>query len=374
MFRLFRLEPRAWRIRAYVPRPAGVNLDESFDAGPPDALWAPGVEGLSQAQVVALAPGQEVSDVTIRYGRQQSAWILAHVVDSAGEPMKGATVLLSDECGRERGRTDDAGLVALQAVPTTACTVTARPNADGTGPREEGRVVVSVAVDDDTHVTIQTASGLEAHGMVQVQGRPVGGSNIEVLAMDTRSVESMIESAVAAVVADDGTFSLAPLTGALMVGANVPDDAYMARVWLGERDVTGRMLEAAAWSAEPLRVELSLDGARLAGVVTTGGGPVVTCSYAIVSVDDRDWQPLSPRWTHGACEEGGSFVSRMLPPGDYFVIASAPGQLDPLPEAITDGTFFRRVAAQGVRVRLQKEGRTEIALPFVDPRALATRR
>lgn len=190
-------------------------------------------------------------------------------------------------------------------------------------------------------------------------------SAVRIIAADPRSPDSLLETLTWTAADDDGGFTLGPLRGPLHLGTEgLGDEAYVARVRVGERDVTGQALEALTWASAPISLELSVEGVRLEGLVKGVGGSAESCSYVVLPAEERDWSAISTGWAYGDCEAEGRFLSRLLPPGDYITLASDTVALGAQPDIVLHAEFHSLIRRHAKRVRLHG-ARTTTEVPVV---------
>lgn len=122
----------------------------------------------------------------------------------------------------------------------------------------------------------------------------------------------------------------------------VPPNAYVARVYQGERAVQGAMRVLPSNEAGPVRVVLRDDSAQIAGTVSGNGRPAAG-AFVVLAPKQRE---AVHRFQTAAVGKDGSFLFSGVAPGDYELFAFESDEDD----AYLDAGFLARFSARAVRV------------------------
>ncbi|HEX5475330.1 MAG TPA: carboxypeptidase-like regulatory domain-containing protein [Vicinamibacterales bacterium] len=359
-FRIYGLAPGQYYVSASLRSPQMVTFDVTGAAagGPvgsmPDSGYAPtyypGTPSSSDAQPIAIGPGQEVDSLDFAMQAVKTVRIRGTVMSSAGQPVGGARVVLIPAVHDSMSfapagtsRTASNGTFTMTGIAPGDYTLETTSNdreqmmiavmtgtADATSRparREPEFAAMPLSVNgtniDDLVVT--TARGAHATGRLVFEGQtaPPGLSKLRILAVPAGSdVRGPVGTST---VKDDGTFELTGLSGARGLRAgNLPRGWFLDTVEYDGADVTDTGIEfKPGTDVSGIVIRYTQQQTHLTGTVATDAGIAAT-DYTILvfSQDPHAWtQVLGGRTREARPDQDGQFKIDGLRPGDYYAIA-----------------------------------------------------
>ncbi len=315
--------------------------------------YFPGTPRVTDARLVTVAAGQDLDSLDFAVGAAAPARVAGHVVDSSGKPaammafrlqgIGAPTGQVSGFYGSPQG--DDFQFPSVPPgdywlMATTMTSMTAVP--------EFSVQRVTIAGQDMTELTITTAKGAVLNGKIEISGPsgPTGSSgpagqalpaNLHVVAAQTDYELPTAQNnsngppqpgpspAAPVAVNGDGTFMFNGVFGPRVFRVDhVPDDWAVARVTLGETDITDTPTDfTGANTAQPLHIVITTNTAAVSGVVQNDQGqPVSGARIVVFGRDAQSWGWRSRFIKSAESTADGHYVVKGLLPGEYFVIAT----------------------------------------------------
>ena len=372
-FRLFGLAPGDFYVRAAYNTPSAMAVAPG--AGPRFGYaptFYPSALDIDGAQKVPVRKGQDTVGIEVVLQRAKVVTVSGRATDSSGNPLapRRGYVNLSpyvEGAGPSGGlgaRQQEDGTFSFQNVPPGRYLLSARAGMsegpDGMPPEGASRTVIVEG--EDVIADIQTNTGATVSGRVVVEGTgagpttgasgPTGPARIMVSARlsDPMSGVGGIGAGQPTPAAEDGTFQLTGLRGALLPLASAPRAVLKSVTFGGEDIVTTGLTLAGTERIEGVTITLTTDTATIDGTVTTSGGEPAEAWIIVFPDDDTRWFPMSPFVRIGrsratavasggrgastpsaspgtsptasaASRQAGGFVTPMLLPGRYAIIA-----------------------------------------------------
>src|SRR5436309_2363504 len=294
-------------------------------------------QGTDAGAVLALKPGQKISDVLFRM--TAAAVITGRVNNEDGEPMirgqvigpggpaKNALVILEqpgvDDFGSSRqSRTDEKGIFKLKGIPPGSYVIVAYEEREGvmTG---KARQKVEIGGESIESLTISLGSGATFQGRVTVSGP--GSLTSDRISVALFPVDEDEQLGGHGRVKKDGTFEI----------TSVKDGNYAIRLWglehdwyvksvrLGADDILekGLQLEKGA-SGGRLEVVVSSASAQVEGSVNEGSEAMIGAHVRITPDPETPYNRFRSR--SAKTDQAGNFSITGLAPGEYRVFASYP--------------------------------------------------
>jgi hypothetical protein len=360
-FRLFGLAPGDFYVRAsYMPSAMTVTPGAGPRLGYAPTFY-PSALDIDGAQKVSVRKGQDTVGIEVVLQRALVATVSGRAADSAGNPLasrRGFVSLSPYPDGSMPGgfgaRQQEDGTFSFQNVPPGRylLSATAGMSEGPNGMPREGASRTVVVDGEDVIADIQTNTGATVSGWVVVEGAgadpaaatsgPMGPARITVSARPSDLMTGVrgFSGGQPTPAAEDGTFQLTGLRGALLLQAFGPRAALKSVTHGGVDIVATGLTLAGTERIEGVTITLTTDAAMIDGTVTTAGGEPAEAWVIVFSDDETRWFPMSPfvrigrsRPTAGASggrgsptasaasRQAGGFATPMLLPGRYAIVA-----------------------------------------------------
>jgi protocatechuate 3,4-dioxygenase beta subunit len=303
-------------------------------------VYYPGVTDKSQAKVVEVRPGSEVTDVDISRGRRaESHRVAGRVVDGeTGAPVPNVEVGYADASkpflpSRGAGvHTNDAGEFRVENVPTGRYVAYAVAGTGGDSYSEAAPFEVSS--DDVQGLQVKVRRGTTVSGVAVVEGvnDPAVLAKLSTVTVSTlKAGDQTVLSGARATLGPDGSFRLTgvpPGRIALVVTAYPSRDFTLNRVEQGGVVQPSGMLQVAPGEQmNGVKLVLSYGRGNVTGQVTPQNGTLPAGTRVTVNVTRAN----TPGRLYGSAvaDPAGHFVITNVPAGSYDLVVrtSAPTRL-----------------------------------------------
>ena len=287
------------------------------------ALLYPGVEDLSGAARLSLAPGVELGGLDFHFRRVRVVTVRGTAVfPSGGTPPEAVNLQLipDDPLARITGQRD------TRSDPKTGKFVITgvRPGtwklmgSDTDSPAAWlARVELTVGTAPVRDVKLELQPALNLAGTLELEGErgaEQGKMQIYFSALD----DAQPSSPPPATVGENGGFSIQGVfPGTWIVNVMpLPPNSYVKSIRLGDQESAGQVLVVPPAAAGPLRIVLSANGSEISGVVE--GAPAGSHpSVIVVANPEGDLSRNRHLQRVARVSGGGSFLLRGLAPGEY---------------------------------------------------------
>lgn len=357
---------------------ASPGNSEKFDLV---TTYLPQALDLESAAVLDVAPGQTLTDLTIRMARAPTYHIRGHVegLPSKGQG-KGPQVSL--------GMADDMGPGSLHSVSIapdgtfdfpniqtgsyTLRIMGTDPNSSSGGGRVRSdrllaRADVQVGTGDVNGVALSVLPPVAITGHVVIENANGASYNltqtrINVMPVDSTSFGSMFSARQNGVISADGSFSLQGLDpGRYYVSAaNVPRGTYVKTIAFNQQDLGNNPMDLSQGGAATLDVILRQGVAEVDGMVAANSDSSSNTSQSRVTVilAPEQTPPDGLGLIFSSAVPGQSFVIQNVPPGRYhaFALEHWDAQLWQNPD------FLHAVIGDGASVEVEENGHAQIQL------------
>ncbi|MGA2610436.1 MAG: carboxypeptidase-like regulatory domain-containing protein [Terriglobia bacterium] len=364
-YRIWGLEAGQYLVAATYQRPQtnpGQQVDEVYLP-----TFHPSTADTSQASVVEVQPGAEVSGIDVDLRQAHAVVVRGRVmVDGLVKSLRGVFVSLAPHVAAEGGYSlsnyggpvqSDSGDFEIRGVPPGPYDLSAMWN---DGKRQlYGRVPVEVGSANLDGVTFVLGSPITLVGRFRVEGSdqfdftrlglwlqpiysPMGGESSQAKADGTFVVENVY----------DGNYRL-HISG-------FPEQYYVKSAREGGSDVLESGLTISR-SQPPSRLEivLSSDGGRVDGSVLQEQHPV--SGAWVVLVPDPPHREREEIYSMKATDAFGHFSLLGLPPGDFKLFAWEPVQ----GTNYTDPDFFKAFEDRGTPVHIGERQQQTVQLEVI---------
>jgi protocatechuate 3,4-dioxygenase beta subunit len=333
-FRLYGLMPGDYYITAVAQM--GMFADDSNDTTGYAPTYYPGTGNVAEAQRVSVGVGQEVSNVTFALLATRTVRITGTVIDSKGERVANAFVMLQDTeaaggmfMQRGGGRVRPDGSFILSNVTPGTYTLTVNTamgmGSPGGDEPEFATVRVTVGNEDLSGINLVTNKGATVSGSVVPAAGAAGNlstAGAMVMHQPARFEMMMGMGMRPAKVESDGTFRVTGVQGQRIFRVNgLPPNWMMKAVILNGDDVTDKPVEfKGSEEVTGLQILVTDRVPEVNGRVTTAKGePTRDYTVLIFPADSSKWGYPSRHIRSGRADQEGMFKIRALPPDEEYL-------------------------------------------------------
>ncbi len=357
----------------------GLTLSDSTGRQQPVVfrdVFHPGVPSPSDAAVVSIQPGQEVSGIDITMAPVPAGRVEGTIVHSSPVRLQNGSVTLLDGSrawGRSEPRAtpDSEGRFAFDRVPAGRYTLTFQARSMA-APMEPQRSETWWA-----HTDVMVTAGETATARLDVsEGARVSGrfETPAATALPLDKIWMRLDTPAGPFARTDrggygeqrrgAAFAIAGVPpGPLGLTVNAPPPWWLLAALLGDRDILDAPIDLVSGDAiENLRVVMTDAVSAIEGIVAGADAqPQSDLDVVVFPSDRRLWSGGARRIRMVQPDLDGRFHVNELPPGDYLIAVNLDTALEP---AIRSDDLDRLVA--GARpVRVQLGGVAKIALTLV---------
>jgi protocatechuate 3,4-dioxygenase beta subunit len=337
-YRLYGLQPGQYVVGAFIG-------DVSSDDVPGYArTYFPGIEDASNAQFVAVGPGQDVVGLDFPMARVRTARISGRVINWQGEPAGGSLILMPSWRASTVPAEPTGARIQLQDqrfefrnVPPGDYVIQAGGGKSNRWTESEfAAMPVSVNGVDVSDLIVQKVPGSIVAGSISFNTLeraklPAPGA-ISITAVPVDPDQSPSNGWAEANIFSNWQFQMGGLSGPRrLIATRLPAGWTLEQIRVGGIDVTDRPLSFGRADPPLTDVEIILSDriSQLSGTVTDDGNRPVRGAHVIVFAADRDrWFSGSRFLREAIADEQGAYAVSGLPFGSYYVTTLA----QPLPE------------------------------------------
>jgi len=262
------------------------------------------------------------------------------IVDAAGQPVAGASVMLFPTTGGDvralisaRIGTEPDGTFAFRNVAAGAYVVQAfgRPEGGGNlGRAPFGSLAIDVPDGGRSDLVVRVGSAT-ARGHISFEGAaaPPRPGVVSVWPQPAEFVSAPVGGGPPpSVTHDDWTFEVNMMSGRRVIRVNVGAPGWMLkRVTLDGRDITDEPVDFSKGDVNGLEITMTSNAASVSGTVTDNGALATGYGVLVFSDDQTKWTFPSRYIATGAPNQQGTFRVSGLPAGSYRVIALLAAQI-----------------------------------------------
>ena len=318
-FRISGLQPGSYYIVATSTETWRNEKKETL--GYPSTYYPAGTA--DQAQLVALRPSEQRSDLFLTLQAGRTANISGRVVRAAGEPAAGAAVTIAYRypgvimtAGMRSVRAGADGSFQIKDVPGGAYKVMSGG--------DDADLTVSGADIDNVVLTHRTGSTVTG-AIITDEGTPPPFPVSGVRVLIETSSEKVLPTVRVVQVGTDWSFTMKNLGGPFMFRVlGIPDDWMMASATLGEADIADEPFDVPTGGKEiaGVRIVVTRKVGTVSGTVLDAKGAASSAASVIVFSDDsKYWGPGSRFVRTTRPGSDGRFSFSHLPPGAYRAVA-----------------------------------------------------
>jgi protocatechuate 3,4-dioxygenase beta subunit len=356
-FRLFGVPPGQYYLVATWRSTNPMNAQEKIAYAP---MYYPGTENAAQAQRLALAAGQELSDIVLSLKPLRATRVSGTVVTSDGRPMGGYVMVMSmggfGFNGSSGGPIRPDGTFMVNGLAPGEYTLRAQSGGMPSDESEVGIAKITATGDDITDLRIvatkpsmlsgrivtDPASAAALPAILQLMLSPIDPGTMPMGMMPTK-------------MGADGSFEMRSGPGRMRINAMGAPGWTIRSVRLNGSDITDAGIEIkASEDISGLEIELTNKVTAISGLVTNARGEPVKDYSAIAFTQDREkWKESNRYQGVGRPDQDGRFKISGLRPGDYYIIA-----LDKIEQGqSTDPDFLETIRSKATMFTI-REGET----------------
>jgi hypothetical protein len=339
-FRLFGLPPGEYFVTATFRNFLSPDTADDRTAYAP--TYYPGTGNVSQAQRIAIAPGQTVSGIVMALLPVRTWRISGVALDSAGKPLTNGYVSANGRLGmvgmggNGGAITPDGRFTIAGVTPGDYVLRTGFP----TGESALHAITVGDADVNDVQLVATPLSTLSGRVVFDSPNNVPKGSTIRISAQRPDPMLG-VGVPVAGPVKDDFTFDIKVAPGhAVIRGSQPANDWRFKRVTVNGEDVSDTGVDIPPNGAvSNIVVEFTNRLNEVSGTVAVGSAdPAVDAWVVIFAQDPRRWTPPSRYVVPARPDRDNHFRTRLMA-GDYYAIVVG----DVEPGEWTDPEYLARV-------------------------------
>jgi hypothetical protein len=290
-------------------------------------VYYPGVTQRSQAQAVAVEPGDEVQADFILL-RTKTVEISGKVIGIDGKPATNLSVFLietppSEFSSNQDASSDAKGEFKLRGVPPGNYMLMANESSTGDGIDYHAQEKIEVGEDNVDSIMLALGRGTKISGRVAVAN---GNLRLERLSITLTSPELEIYGG-SSKLKEDGSFEIVDVPdGSFTFEVNGLEEGYYIRsARLGRDDILANGLQIAkGQTTGAIQVVLSHSTAQLEGSVTQDGTPLTGARVRLTPTPETAYNRTRAQTTR--TDQSGHFMFAAIAPGQYKVLAKVSPQ------------------------------------------------
>jgi hypothetical protein len=366
-FSLGKLPPGHYVVCADVMRMGlpGATSPPPADGTPETAYvstYMPSTTDAAQAQKVDIAPGGEVTGLSIHMQKSVVVRVKGKLTDETGQPIKTAQVMMIAGGGRMGSMSmamvnDPEGKFEIANVQPGSYTIMT-VQMQGSSPKMSMQplMVPEKGVDN---VKLGTRADATIQGKVAIDGD--AKIPLKAFTLMLSPSEGLAVMPATGKADETGAFTLDHVAPAAyeLTFPFIPEGAYLKSVDFNGRESLGHALDFTGLTAGTLRVLLGTDGGKLEGHVTREDQPAADATVVLVPADPNRRFPETVR--RGSSDETGHLTLKDVPPGDYLAFAWEKVE----DEAWYDPDFLKTVQSQAVKVQIRSKATEPVELKLI---------
>jgi len=374
-FRIVNVPPGKYYIQANIQR---IMMNGSAPPTPSETHSAPGTAFVStyypsaaemaQATRIEAQAGLELAGQDITLRKEKVVKVSGTVLDSDGSPARQTFVSLAVTDGFMRyssvsSMVDEKGNFTLNNVRPGQYTVMAN-RMDGQN-HQAARTPLTVSDSDVASVALQLLPGLEAKGLMVLEGSDQKDFDFSSFFLGVEALDSSPFGGSGTEARSDGTFTIPQLSSPGRYTLSAHPNAgkgYVQSIQVGGEDVYGKEVDGAALASGGLRVVVRLDSARVTGTVEIPEdrkanlrSPAVVLQPADPRLRNRSQFSISP------LNQTNSFEVKNLRPGDYLAFAFEECDYS----SLEDPEVFAALESKATKVSLARGESKALSLKLV---------
>jgi protocatechuate 3,4-dioxygenase beta subunit len=334
-YRIVNVLPGKYYIQASIQRMmmgGGAPPVPSETAGAPRTAFVstyyPSATEMAQATRIEAQAGLERSGQDITLRKEKVVKVSGKVLDADGAPAKQTFVSLAVTEGLMRysgvgSAVDEKGIFTLNNVRPGQYTVMAYNLLDSQS-NQAAQTPLTVGDCDVTNVALQLLPGLEAKGLIVLEGSDRKDFDFSSFFLGVEAADSSPFGGSGTEAKSDGTFTIPQISPGRYTLSVHPDagEGYVQSIQVGGEDVFGKEVDGAALASGGLRVVVRLDSAKVTGTVEIPEDRKANLrSPTIVFVPAGPRLRSASQFSIAPLDQTNSFELKNLRPGDYLAFA-----------------------------------------------------
>ena len=338
---------------------AAVKIHPEASAGEPQqqysygAQYYPGADRAESATLIAVQPGQEISQIDFRLQARPAALIGGKIIipANAGSVKDVSVRIMSQDLGNRMAMgagapPPDYNFRGPQLAPgsyllVAQATIESRPY--------RGVQMIDLGPQGLHDIAIPIEASVDLTGSVSVEGPDAGKHAASFVTLVPGDDIPWNAPPLRANVNKDGSFKITGVPpGVWDINAGpIPSSGYIKSMRLGDQDVLTEEMMIRPSTAEPLKIVLSTRAATLEGDVVQGDQPT---RAAILLAPDGKFRRVTSFNRFAVADDKGHFEIKNATPGEYRLYAFE--ELDQ--RSIQDPDFLKPFERFGVPVTLRE--------------------
>jgi Carboxypeptidase regulatory-like domain len=366
-FSLGKLPPGHYVLCADIQRMGfpGAAAPPPADGTPETAYvstYMPNTTDAAQAQTVDIAPGGEVTGLSIRLQKSVVVRVKGKLTDETGQPIKTAQIMMMAGGGRIGSMSmatvnDPEGKFEIANVQPGSYTIMTM-QMQGSSPKisMQPLMVPDKGVDN---LKLGTRTDATIQGKVAIDGD--AKIPLKAFTLMLTPAEGLAVMPATGKADETGAFTLQHVVPATyeLTFPFIPEGAYLKSVDFNGREALGRELDCTGLTTGTLRVLLGTDGGKVEGHVSREDKPAADATVVLVPADPNRRFPETVR--RGSSDETGHLTLKDVPPGDYLAFAWEKVE----DEAWYDADFLKTAQSQAVKVQIGPKATEQVELKLI---------
>ena len=330
------------------------------------AQYYPGTTGEESATMLAVQPGQEISQIDFRLTARQSAILQGKVIvpESANSVRDLMVNIMAEEFGHRMITGYGAGPPEFRfggaQLPPGSYVLVAQGTVDGRRYRGVQRIELAAQGAPDVAITLDAPVDLA--GTVKVEGPDANKHPALFVNLVPGDGIPWNAPQLRANVNKDGSFKINGVPpGVWDVGAGpIPPGGYIKSMYLGDQDVLTEEMAIRSSTADPLNIVIGTRAAAIEGEVVQADQ---SARASVVLAPYGKFQHVLSFYRLAASDEKGHFEIKNATPGEYRLYAFEEFN----PQSIQDPDYLKPYESRGVPVTLREGPNGSQKLSVISP-------
>ena len=366
-FRLFGVSPGQFYLVATWRSPnPGANEERTAYA----PMYFPGTDNPAQAQRIALAIGEEKSDIVMALRPIRATRISGTATGSDGKPMTGSVMVMSTSGYgfnmTASGMIRPDGTFSVNGIAPGEYTVRAQAVNGGGRDTEIATAKITATGDDINDLQLVAAKPSSATGRILMDPAAAATLPQGLMLFPMPMEPGVMPMGVGPTrMGDDGTFELKAAPGRTRINTGGAVGWTIRSIRLNGIDITDTGIDFKPnEDISGIEIEITNKVTSITGLVTNSRGETVKDYTAIAFAQDREKWKINGRYQAiGRPDQDGRFKMGGLTPSDYYIIA-----LDKVdPNQINDPDFLDSVKVRATAITVREGDTRTVDLKIVVP-------
>ena len=366
-FRLFGVAPGQYYITATWRQTNPMNNEDRTAYAP---IYFPGTDNPAQAQRIALAVGEEKSDLVMALRPMRATRVSGTATDADGRPMTGSVMVMSTGAFgfnmASSGPIRQDGTFAVNGIAPGTYTLRAQSFGPGREP-EVATTEITATGDDITDLHLVASKPSSATGRI-IMDPGAAATLPAALMLYPQPVDPgamQMGGGQPARVNDDGTFELKAAPGRMRINMGGAAGWTIRSIRLNGTELTDSGIEFRPnEDIAGIEIEITNKLTSITGLVTNARGEALKDYTALVFAQDKDkWKVFGRYQGMGRPDQDGRFKISGLAPADYYIIALE--KIDPGQQS--DPEFLDAIRIRAIPITVHEGETRTVDLKITTP-------